>query len=128
MKLACTIPAMGRPLTKKRHQHGAHLAKLRLAAGLTQTRLAELIGERQQAVAYWETADHPPRSDVLPKLAAALGVTVEDLLNIQEARRRPGPVGRGQRLLDEIGQLPRGQQERIYEVIGALLQQYRKAS
>jgi transcriptional regulator with XRE-family HTH domain len=116
---------MGRPITKKRPPHGAHLTKLRLAAGITQAQLAEAIGERQQAVAYWETAAHPPRSDVLPKLAKALGVTVEQLLQLRETRHRPGPVGKGERLLDEIGQLPKGQQDRIYEVIGAMLQQFR---
>lgn len=120
---------MGRPLSKKRHAAGAHLAKLRQEAGLTQTRLAELIGERQQAVAYWETADHPPRSESLPKIAAALGVTVEEILGVDaHSKKKPGPPSRAQRLIEEISELPRGQQEKLFEVISALINQYKRAA
>ena len=70
----------GRPLTKPRASQGAKLLQLRFEAGISQIELAELIGEPQQNVAYWERADKPPRSDVLSKIAKALGVSIEELI------------------------------------------------
>ena len=41
---------------------------------------------------FWERSEKPPRSEVLPKMAEALGVSVEDLLiagdESQRAERR----------------------------------------
>jgi transcriptional regulator with XRE-family HTH domain len=120
-------PFVGRPLTKPRPEQGKRLRDLRVAAGLSQTELAELVGERQQNIAYWEQSHRPPRSDVLPKLAEALGVAVTDLLDAagDVPQRRKGPVGRAQRLFAELSELPRGQQNRILEVVSALMEQYK---
>ena len=118
---------MARPLTRKRPQQGAHLAALRKAAHLSQAELGKLIGESQQNIAYWECADKPPRSDVLPKLAKALGVTVEQLLKPNGATvRRGGPVGKVQKVFEEVSRLPRRQQDKIVEFVSALVEQYKR--
>lgn len=122
---------MARPSSKPRPKQGARLAALRKAAGLSQTELAKTINVSQQTVAYWETSAVPPRSDVLPRMAQALGVRVEQILSDApiNAVRQPGPVGEVQRTFDEVRKLPRKQQLKIIETVQALVDQYkRKAS
>jgi DNA-binding XRE family transcriptional regulator len=65
---------MARKLTTPRPKLGAHLMSLRINAGLNQEELAQKVGVLQQTIAFWEQSDKPPRSEVLPKLAEALGV------------------------------------------------------
>jgi transcriptional regulator with XRE-family HTH domain len=122
---------MARPSSKPRPKQGSRLATLRKTAGLSQTELAKAISVSQQTVAYWETSAVPPRSDVLPKMAKALGVRVEDILSDApvNAVRLPGPVGEVQRTFDEVRRLPRKQQRKVIEMVQALVEQYkRKAS
>ncbi|MGC4939305.1 helix-turn-helix transcriptional regulator [Kribbella sp. DT2] len=60
------------------------LAQQRKAAGLSQERLAELLGVDRSTVGRWEAADTDPQPYLRPKLAAALGTSldhVRDLLN-----------------------------------------------
>ena len=118
-------------LTKQRPRRGAHLAALRKAAGLSQAELAAAVGETQQNIAYWEQSEYPPRGDVLPKLARALGVRVEDVIDLETTSpaRRPGPVGRAQKAFEKVAQLPRRQQDKIIEIVEAFVAQHdRKAS
>ena len=116
-----------RKLSKPRPRQGARLAALRRAAGLTQAELADLIGDVQPNIAYWEASEKPPRSDVLPRLAKVLGVSVEDLLSadlLTEPKR--GPVGRMQKVFADVSQLPRRQQAKIIELVEALVDQHRR--
>ena len=119
-----------RKLSKPRPRQGARLAALRRAAGLTQAELADLVGDVQPNIAYWEQSDKPPRSDILPKLAKVLGVSFEDLLSadiLPEPKR--GPVGRMQKLFADVSRLPRRQQDKVVEFVEAFVTQYkRKAS
>jgi transcriptional regulator with XRE-family HTH domain len=112
---------------KTRPAEGERLADLRRAAGLTQVEFAKLVGETQQNITFWEHSDKPPRSDVLPKMAKVLGCSVEQLLGISPlADRRPGPVGKTQRAFEEVARLPRSQQDKIVEIVEALVDQYRR--
>jgi len=52
----------------------------RIAAGLTQTELAEKIGVSQATVGMWETGNRTPRASKLLELSKLLGCSVEDLL------------------------------------------------
>ncbi|MBF0548786.1 MAG: helix-turn-helix transcriptional regulator [Candidatus Riflebacteria bacterium] len=118
---------MPRRLTKPRPKQGEHLFQLRQEAGISQKELAELIGETQQNVAFWEQAEKPPRSDVLPKLAKALGVRIEDVLNTDcEIPKKSGPVGRMKILFEEAAKLPRRQQEKLMEFIIAFVSHYKQ--
>jgi len=113
--------------SKPKPAQGAHLAALRKAAGLSQTELAKLVGERQQNIAFWEQSEKPPRSDVLPKLAAVLSVRVEQLLNPSAPpSRRSGPVSKMQKVFDEVTKLPRRQQDKVVEFVSALVDQYKR--
>ena len=123
-------PTMGRKLKSPRHKQGAHIAQLRKAKGLTQAELAALIGVPQPNIALWEKSDKPPRSDVLPHMARIFGVKIEDLFVPVDRKPAPKrqPVGKVQRLFDQVTKLPRSQQHKVVEVLAALVHKFaRKA-
>ena len=119
-----------------RPQQGARLRALRKAAKLSQAELAALVGEQQPAISFWERSDKPPRSDVLAKMAKALGVTIEDILGEHAAAPSPppladlpGPAGQVQKAFEEVRKLPRRQQQKVVEFVFAFVNEYkRKAS
>ncbi len=49
--------------------------------GFTQIRLAERLGVTQALVSKWATGEGVPRTKMLPKIAEALGVSVEEIVN-----------------------------------------------
>jgi len=108
------------------------LLALRKAVGLTQIELAKFLDVPQANIAFWEWSDKPPRSDLLPQMAKAFGVKLEDLLFASAERpisKRKGPIGEVQRTFEEVTKLPRKQQRKVLEMVQALVEQYkRKAS
>lgn len=117
---------MPRPLTRERPKYGRLLADLRKQAGLSQYELAGLVGVPQSNIAYWELSGKPPRSEIIPKLAKILGVTPETILHGEEVtKKRIGPVGKTNRAFEEVAKLPRRQQEKIVEIVSALVSQYK---
>jgi len=56
------------------------IREARKVKGLSQDQLAKMIGVTQGAVAQWENGLTHPSFEILPKLAAALGVTVDELI------------------------------------------------
>lgn len=117
---------MPKTLSKKRPAQGARLLELRKAAKLSQIELAELVGEGQTNIAFWERSDKPPRSDVLPKLAEVLGVEVADLLNVDsKPQRRAGPVGKVRQLFDDVCALPRREQNMVVQMVSAIVNDYK---
>ena len=61
------------------------------ALGLSQERLAELVGVSRQAVSKWEVGDAMPDTDRLLPLARALEITVDELLSGELGRPVPEP-------------------------------------
>ena len=121
---------MGRPAKTPQPAYGQHLAELRKAAGFSQQRLADILKTRQSTIASWEHSSSPPKGSVLPSLAKALGVSLDTLLQVEntsKARHR-GPASRVESLLDKVSLLPRKRQQRIANVIEALLTEEAKAS
>ncbi len=116
-----------RHLAKPRPKQAARLVALRKAAGLSQAELAKLVRVSPKTIGFWETSAVPPRSDVLPLLAQALGVRVENILGDHPVeQRRPGPVGKLQRVFDEVSKLPRRQQDKILEFLSPIVEQYKR--
>ena len=66
--------------TAPRRTNNSPLARLRLARGLTQTQLAELIGCPHQSINKWETGVNKPGMQSLIKLARALDCSIDDLI------------------------------------------------
>lgn len=56
------------------------IARRRIAAGLTQTQLAEKLGVTQLTVSRWENDVRAPRRSTLYKLAEVLGCEARDLV------------------------------------------------
>ena len=102
---------------------------LREAAGLTQQQLAEKLGLPQSNIAFWERSEKPPRGEVLPKLAQALGVSVDVLLGVSPPKpKRQAAKGRLQLVFESASRLPRRQQEKIVEVVEAMVEKHSKAA
>lgn len=62
-----------------------NIKSIREEAGLTQAGLAEIAGVTQQAVSNWENGDRQPRVEHLPRIADALGVSIDELVRGKEA-------------------------------------------
>jgi transcriptional regulator with XRE-family HTH domain len=60
--------------------NGAKIKALRKAVGLTQEDIAYQVGVSRRAIISWEQDERTPAADKIPKLAAALGVTADELL------------------------------------------------
>lgn len=60
------------------------LARMRLAAGLTQAQLAQAIGSQQKEVTRWERGVVVPRADKLLQIARVLNCSMEDLFMVIE--------------------------------------------
>jgi transcriptional regulator with XRE-family HTH domain len=120
---------MGRPSQRERPAYGQHLAALRESSGLTQQQLSDKLGVPQSNITFWERSEKPPRGEVLPKLALALGVTVDVLLGVTPPKpKRQAAKGRLQQVFEEAAKLPRRQQGKIVEVVEALVAQHSKAA
>ncbi|MBQ7799602.1 MAG: helix-turn-helix transcriptional regulator [Oscillospiraceae bacterium] len=59
------------------------LKRVREAAKMTQTELADKIGVKPNAVSQYESGVRAPRAALLPKIAQVLGCTVDELLQEQ---------------------------------------------
>jgi transcriptional regulator with XRE-family HTH domain len=111
--------------TMKRPAMAQRLVELRQAAGLTQVQLAKQLGVHHSNIAFWELKGTPPRGEILPALAHALGVSVDELLGVTPPRmKRPAAKGRLQQVFDAVSKLPRRQQQKIVEVVEALVNQH----
>lgn len=62
---------------------GKRISAHRRRLGLTQDRLAELLGVTAQAVSKWENDQSCPDISLLPKLSQAFGCTTDELLGIE---------------------------------------------
>jgi transcriptional regulator with XRE-family HTH domain len=119
----------GRPSKSERSDFGARVYGLRETAGLSQREVAAQLGISQPSYALWERNDVALRPDQLLKLAGVLGVRVEELLNPPvNGNRRGGPAGKAKRVFETVSQLPRGQQQKILEVVEAFVAQHSKAA
>lgn len=112
-----------------RPAQGARLLALRKAAGLTQIELAKALGVSNANIAFWEWSQKPPRSDVLPAMARALRVRVEDILGSEpNAAKHPSPSGKLQSTFEKVRALPRRHQELVVRFVDTLVEQQKKAS
>lgn len=75
---------MGRKPKTRRDPYGAWLAYLRRAQRLTQQQLSEMTGIPQRTIAHWERTGKLAGRDVILKLTKALGVSVLELLRVDE--------------------------------------------
>jgi len=115
----------GKPNRSTRADFAARLTALREKAGLSQRAVAREMGISQPSYANWESHNVALKPEQLTKLAQVLGVSVADLLDDtrNSATRRGGPTGRTRRAFETVSRLPRTKQQRIVDVVEALVAQ-----
>jgi transcriptional regulator with XRE-family HTH domain len=106
-------------------QLGARIAELRKERALTQVQLAETLGLTQQMVASYEVGRRRVPVSLLPAIADALAVSVEQLIGRQPARAatKRGPAPKLQQQIERIGQLPKAKQRFVMEMLETVLAQ-----
>lgn len=63
-----------------------NIKSLRIKNKLTQAELAEKLKVDQTAVSQWELGESMPRAALLPKIAEALGCTIDDLFKAEQRK------------------------------------------
>jgi len=102
---------------------GTRLATLRKAAGITQTAFAAEIGISQRMMAYYEGPTARPPANLLPRIAKALGASVDALLGNETAqRRRKATHTRLQWRLQQIEKLNAGERRQVLQVLDAFIE------
>ena len=67
---------------------GENIRRLRRAADMTQEQLADKLGVAYQSVSRWENGTTYPDMEFLPVLAGIFGVTVDELIGMEESRKK----------------------------------------
>ncbi|MBE6466469.1 helix-turn-helix domain-containing protein [Denitrobacterium detoxificans] len=88
---------------------GANIQATRQAKGLTQERLAEVVGVSRQTVAKWESGETSPDLEHAAALADALGCTMDTLAHFDSAGTGLGAPPRGKHLFGNVKVGERGQ-------------------
>ena len=102
---------------------GARIAAFRNDAGLTQVQLADAIGVTQPQLASYEIGRRRVPLSLMPELARALGVSVDDLLGEDGRPAKRGPASRIEQQVELIRRLPRSKQQLVIQMIDAILHQ-----
>lgn len=102
---------------------GQRIAALRKHRGLTQTALGEVLGLGQTVIASYEIGRRRVPVSLLAPLAKALNTSTVDLLEVEPAPGKRGPVPKLQRQIDQVGRLPRTQQQFVSKFLDTVLQQ-----
>lgn len=71
------------------YKFGNKLYKLRSAAGLSQTDVANVVGVTNKSVSKWENGATKPSTNVLRKLADLFNISIEELLALREEKQMP---------------------------------------
>lgn len=109
---------------KKAASFGERLAGLRKAAGFTQIELAAELGVSQRMVAYYESPAATPPANLLPQIAAALGVTIDEMFGRSATRKLVKQEGdsRLRRRLLAIEKLDLAEKRQVLQVIDAFIE------
>lgn len=109
------------PPMEGQESFGKRLARLRKAAGFSQYDLADESSISQRMIAYYETThSHPPLSQ-FPKIALALGVSVDQLLGLQKTAKAKTRDSRLWRRFNQVEKLPPDQRKKIVDILDAFL-------
>lgn len=108
--------------------HAAHLTSLREKRGLSVRELARMLEVAHSNVLFWERTGSMPRAEMLPRLAEALGVSVEEVLGQSKPKRVLAPGGKMRALFEQASLLPRSDQQKVIALLEAFVGQRAKAS
>lgn len=122
------------PMTPDEHSFfealGQRIARARKDADLTQVQLAERLAIPQPQLASYEIGRRRVPVSLLPRLARALAIPIEALIDegaatphTGQARTRRGPPSRLEQQLDAVSQLPKAQQRFVMQMLDTVLAQ-----
>lgn len=119
----------GRPAEKEAPLFGQRLAAVRRNKGLTQRQLADKIQIKRELIDYYERRSPNPALDFIERAAAALEVSVAELLGSEpnSSRAKPGPASQLQRKFEQVKLLPREKQKFVLQFLDTVLDNQQKA-
>ena len=112
----------GRPPTREAPEFGKRMAAARKLRGLTQDQLADAAGVSQKMIDYFERRAVNVKSDMVRKLAQALGVSVDELLGTPAPKVRPGRKSKLFQQFERVRRLPKRDQELVSQLISRFLE------
>ena len=95
----------------------SHLRDLRERAGISIRELARQLAIHHTNIVYWEKTGRVAKVELLPQLAAVLGVSVEEVLGHPRPKRTSIPPGKLGQVFEAAAKLPRRQQQKIIEFL-----------
>lgn len=109
---------------------GQRIAALRTQQGLTQTQLAKKLEVSQKSVNAFEHGQRRLPVSLLPELALALGVSIEDLIagNTTTRSGRRGPISKIDQQMEQIRRLPRARQKFVIDMLEGVLGNMERAN
>lgn len=75
----------------------------------------------QRTLSFYETSAESIPSSIIPQLADALGVTVEDILGISKKTAKRGPKSKLERQFEGVRRLPKSEQEFVSKFLDNVL-------
>lgn len=101
---------------------------MRKERGLTQVQLAETLDLTQQMVASYEVGRRRVPVSLLPAIADALMISIEELIGRQPTRAaaKRGPTPKLQQQVQRLSQLPQAQQRVVMQMLEGFLNQAAK--
>ncbi len=120
-----------RPPISTRHKAAASLIFRFGLCSRARRELGELLGATQKTVDYYERRTLNPTLDVIQKVAEALEVSPAQLIGdgngLMKINRKTGPTSKVQKAFEVVSTLPRRQQEKIIDVVTAMVRQYEQS-
>jgi transcriptional regulator with XRE-family HTH domain len=121
MKAARRMP---KPRNTTHLEFGERLTDLRKRAGLTQQELADAVDISRRMIAYYEGDRTPIFAVVLPKIAATLGISTDELLGVVVSSEtvRSGQATKLLRRLEQVESLDAADQKQVMQLIDTLVE------
>jgi len=100
---------------------GQHLARVRKQRGFSQVALAEKIGVTARVLCYYERETKRPPAHLLPKIAAALDLSLDELLGTKDVHLDGRSVdAKLLRKLEKLKDLPAEDRRLVVQMIDSL--------
>lgn len=110
--------------TMKAEQLGQRIYQMRKMRRVTQKELAERLDTHQSMVARWENAQIHPKEETVARIAEALEITVDELLNQQSSGKSRGK-DELETLWSEVGILDEQDRAVLCSVLEAMILRHR---
>ena len=104
---------------------GERMARFRKERSITQVQIAQTLGLTQQTYQSYEVGRRRLPVSLLPAIARALSVSLEDLFGASDStsRNKRGPTPKWQKQIEAIAQLPRAKQQFVSQMLDTVLAQ-----